>query len=192
VTPIVYFTDIKNNTKKLQMEYIYEAHDIVPKELCQEIIEKFENDPDKSVGAMSSGVCTNIKKSIDLPMVDNHPEWESTVKKLKEHLYLGMSKYFEYLNKNVLRNKEYLIVNQFYNVNMTTLQLQKYETGGHYMWHSDNIDDESGGCTEFINGKIIKPRVGKIVFFPATWTYPHRGQKVEKGVKYIVSGFVYE
>ena len=190
------------------MEYIFEVDDIVPRALCEEIIEKFENDPNKSVGVMSGGVCANLKNSIDLPMVDNHPEWESTVKKLKEHVYLGMSKYFEHLNKNVLCNKEHLLWNQFYNVNMTTLQLQKYETGGHYVWHSDNnleqsrliailiylndIDDESGGCTEFINGKIIKPRVGKIVFFPATWTYPHRGQKVEKGVKYVVSGFVNE
>jgi Rps23 Pro-64 3,4-dihydroxylase Tpa1-like proline 4-hydroxylase len=190
------------------MEYIYEAHDIVPRTLCEEIIEKFENDPNKSIGVMNGGVCTKLKNSIDLPMVDNHPEWESTVKKLKEYVYLGMSKYFEHLNKNVLRNKEYLIVSPFYNGTMTTLQVQKYETGGHYVWHSDNklgrsrllailiylndIDDESGGCTEFINGKIIKPHTGKIVFFPATWTYPHRGQKVEKGVKYIVSGFVDE
>ena len=191
------------------MEYIYEAHDIVPRTLCEEIIEKFENDPNKSIGVMNGGVCTKLKNSIDLPMVDNHPEWESTVKKLKEHVQYGMSKYFQYLNENILRNKEHLLTQIFYNnISMTTLQVQKYESGGHYVWHTDNslgnmrlvaliiylndVDDESGGCTEFMNGKIIKPSTGKIVFFPATWTYPHRGQKMEKGVKYIVTGFVQE
>jgi hypothetical protein len=36
------------------MEYIYEAHNIVPRALCEEIIEKFENDPDKSAGKIGS------------------------------------------------------------------------------------------------------------------------------------------
>jgi len=191
------------------MEYIYEAHDIVPRALCEEIIEKFENDNNKHVGEMSGGVWAKLKNTTDLHLIDNHPKWESTVQKLKEYLFLGMSKYFQHLNENVLRNKEYLLVQNFdTNISMTTLQVQKYETGGHYIWHGDNvrkharlvailiylndIDEESGGCTEFMNGKIIKPRVGKIVFFPATWTYPHRGQKVEKGVKYIISGFIHE
>lgn len=39
------------------MEYIFEVDDIVPRVLCEEIIEKFENDPNKSVGVMSGGVC---------------------------------------------------------------------------------------------------------------------------------------
>ena len=37
------------------MEYIYEAHNIVPRALCEEIIEKFENDPDKSAGGIGVG-----------------------------------------------------------------------------------------------------------------------------------------
>lgn len=37
------------------MEYIYEAHDVVPNELCKEIIEKFENDPDKLHGQVGVG-----------------------------------------------------------------------------------------------------------------------------------------
>jgi len=191
------------------MEYIYEAHESVPRTLCEEIIEKYEKDPDKQPGRMGGGYDITLKNSIDLAMCDNKPEWVSTVKKLKEYVFFGMSKYFQHLKDNVLRDKEYLLVQNFYsNVSMTTLQVQKYETGGHYVWHADNIlgrmrlltvliylndiDDESGGCTEFMSGKIIKPSIGKIVFFPATWTYPHRGQRVEKGVKYIVSGFVHE
>src|SRR5210317_1166023 len=189
------------------MEYIYEAHDIVPRTLCEEIIEKFENDHHREPGKVSGGYNTNIKNSTDLVLPDNKPEWVSTVKKIKEHVQYGMSKYFQYLNENILRNKEHLLTQIFYNnISMTTLQVQKYESGGHYVWHTDNslgnmrlvaliiylndVDDESGGCTEFVNGKIIKPSTGKIVFFPATWTYPHRGQKMEKGVKYIVTGFV--
>jgi hypothetical protein len=51
--------------------------------------------------------------------------------------------------------------------------------------------NENEACTEFLNGKKIKPEPGKIVFFPTTWTYAHRGQPIEKGNKYIVTGFIY-
>jgi len=60
VTPIVYFTGIKIPIK-YKMEYIYEARDVVPKELCQQIIEKFEKDPDKQPGRMGGGYDITLK-----------------------------------------------------------------------------------------------------------------------------------
>ena len=58
------------------MEYIYEARDIVPRALCKEIIEKFENDPDKSAGIIDGGeVIEKFKKTTDLK-VYTKPEWK--------------------------------------------------------------------------------------------------------------------
>jgi Rps23 Pro-64 3,4-dihydroxylase Tpa1-like proline 4-hydroxylase len=82
------------------------------------------------------------------------------------------------------------------------------DTGGFYRWHHDSIftahvriltyifylNDvpvEHGGCTEFLMGKKIQPKKGTLILFPATWTYIHRGKKLEKGNKYIATGFVY-
>jgi hypothetical protein len=51
----------------------------------------------------------------------------------------------------------------------------------------NDVEEDSGGTTEFSCGKIIQPKAGKIVFFPCTWTYFHRGKTLEKGIKYIAT-----
>ena len=78
--------------------------------------------------------------------------------------------------------------------------------GGFHNWHYENgiigatprqfviqlylNDDFQGGETEFLyQGVKIKPEPGKLVFFPAYYTHPHRGNPIYKGVKYIVSGW---
>jgi hypothetical protein len=42
------------------MEYIYEARDIIPRAFCEEMIEKFENDP-KKTSVVTGGVRLNKK-----------------------------------------------------------------------------------------------------------------------------------
>jgi hypothetical protein len=83
-------------------------------------------------------------------------------------------------------------------------QIQRTEPSEYYHWHHDqsrnshwklftyiiylnDVEEDSGGTTEFSCGKNIQPKVGKIVFFPSTWTYFHRGKTLEKGVKYIAT-----
>jgi len=79
------------------MEYIYEARDVVPKELCQQIIEKFENDPDKRPGEVGTSIVSPIsKKTIDLK-VYTKPEWKMINDQIEHHLFSGIKKYFEYL-----------------------------------------------------------------------------------------------
>jgi len=192
------------------MEYIYEAHNIVPRALCEEIIEKFENDPDKSAGGIGVGkiggkVIEKFKKTIDLK-VYTKPEWKMINDQIEIHLVSGIKKYFEYLFHNAFHGDDHNILEKMFgdNIAITNFQVQRYKVGDYIRWHVDDKpgdkrllafiiyfnDNESG--TEFINGKNIKPECGKILFFPSTWTYPHRGQEVEKGVKYIMTGFICE
>jgi hypothetical protein len=49
----------------MKMEYVYEVSNVIPKSLCDEIIEKFENDPDKRPGVTSIGL-DEKKKTTDL------------------------------------------------------------------------------------------------------------------------------
>ena len=188
------------------MEYIYEAHNIVPRALCEEIMEKFENDPDKEPGTVGVGkVFETFKKTIDL-QVYTKPEWKMINDQIQLHLVSGIKKYFEYLFINAFHRDDHHILEKTfgYNIAITNFQVQRYKVGDFFGWHVDDKigdkrllafiiyfnDNESG--TEFINGKNIKPECGKILFFPSTWTYPHRGQEVEKGVKYIMTGFICE
>ena len=59
-----------------------------------------------------------------------------------------------------------------------------------FIWYLNNVDE--GGETEFFKGRIkIKPEKGKLLFFPSTWTFMHKGNMPISGNKYIVTGCVY-
>ena len=60
-----------------------------------------------------------------------------------------------------------------------------------YLWYLNNVDE--GGTTEFLGGKLhIKPEKGKLVLFPASWCFPHRGNVPISNDKYIITGWFYE
>jgi len=190
------------------MEYIYEAHDIIPHALCEEIIEKFENDLDTYKGRIGIGeqdVNEELKKTRDLCIYDK-PEWKSMYEQIERYLAVGIHKYFEYLFHGPFGGITCFIRDTFRddtdNINVSGLQVQRYKVGDFFNWHVDSLSgvnrifafiiylNENDGCTEFLNGKKVKPEPGKIVFFPTTWTYPHRGQEIKVGTKYIITGFV--
>ena len=77
---------------------------------------------------------------------------------------------------------------------------------GYHAWHAEAADIgsssrvmnymlylndvEEGGETEFLyQGVKLKPEAGKLVIFPTSYMYPHRGNPIYKGIKYIVSGW---
>ena len=88
--------------------------------------------------------------------------------------------------------------------------VHKIKKGDKYGWHHDGIlgyptfvqmifylntlEEDEGGCTEFIDGKKVRPEVGKILVFPQSWLFPHCGNEVKNKPKYIcsVNLFVYD
>lgn len=56
-----------------------------------------------------------------------------------------------------------------------------------FIWYLNDV--EIGGETEFLNGKVT-PSTGKIVLFPATWTYLHKGCMPISNDKYIITGWI--
>ncbi len=48
-----------------------------------------------------------------------------------------------------------------------------------------------GGETEFFGNKKIKATKGRIVLFPSSWTFPHRGVVPVSDNKYILTGWIY-
>lgn len=52
-------------------------------------------------------------------------------------------------------------------------------------------DGFDGGETEFTTcGLTIKPKSGRVVMFPPTWNFPHQGNKLASGEKYILSTYL--
>ena len=73
----------------------------------------------------------------------------------------------------------------------TVLQARRLFT---YMWYLN--DDFGGGQTQFrvggSNNDIfsVAPKTGKLICFPASWYFYHRGETVTKGSKYVCTGWL--
>ena len=39
--------------------------------------------------------------------------------------------------------------------------------------------------------KTIKPEIGKTLIWPAEWTHAHKGEVLNSGVKYIITGWMH-
>tara|TARA_R100000664_G_scaffold10674_1_gene17577 strand:- start:877 stop:1473 length:597 start_codon:yes stop_codon:yes gene_type:complete len=95
---------------------------------------------------------------------------------------------------------------QFY---YTTLKIQKtLPTEGYHVWHVEHgkgfenearafvfsiylNDVEEGGETEFLHfSKRVKPKKGRIVIWPASFPYIHRGNSPLSGEKYIITSWM--
>lgn len=196
---------------------IWEYRDSLTKTFCQHVIDKFEKDPRKCVGVVdNSEVKESIKKSTDLG-ISGYPEWKKEDIIFYNSLQHGYDRYLDYINTLNPLFSEFC---KFYYLDTKTVdsgyQIQKTKPGEYYNWHTDcdlslalhksNYvldfgirtltyiwylnDINYDGETEFFNGVKIKPEAGKLIFFPATWTYVHRGVSPKCETKYIVTGWM--
>ena len=58
-----------------------------------------------------------------------------------------------------------------------------------FIWYLNDVND--GGETAFDGIYKIRPKSGKLVLFPASWTYPHCGKMPLSSDKYIITGWIY-
>ena len=188
------------------MEYIYEAHNILPKTFCKEMIEKFESDSRRRPGEVQSGAINHeVKKCTDLS-IEGITGWGVESKRLNDAFNAAFIDYQNHLKLNIFGEEKTDIVDILFvgkNIVRNTFTFRKYQVGDYFKWHIDYnpsisricnfiiyLNDHEA-CTEFLNGKKIKPEAGKIVFFPTTWADAHCGQTIEKGDKYMITSFIH-
>jgi hypothetical protein len=183
------------------IEYLEEYNNILDKEFCNYIITEFLNEDKTHPGCTSGGVNTNIKKTIDFHLKNNCSEVWS---KIDEKLYEGLNKCLcEYRNK-------YEAFKTFTKISDTGFQIQRYiKDEGFYTYHNDFLADkekyriltflfylndvDDGGETEFFFGRVkVKPKAGKCILFPASWTFPHKAHIPLSNDKFIVTGWLHE
>ena len=164
-------------------ELIWVKENSLTEEFCKSVIDKFETDPYRQPGKVDQ----------------NNPRID---KDLKEFLPRDIS--LQRMEKDGWK----LHPAHNYQVKDTGYKVQKYEPNGYYHWHHDwcmhkgwsrtftyiwylnTVEEKDGGWTEFIDGTKIQPKCGSILFFPATWTYVHRGYTT-KVPKYLCNGWIY-
>lgn len=85
--------------------------------------------------------------------------------------------------------KKYDVEHDFYNWHVDASNaLLKHRTLAMLIYLND-VD--AGGETEFKNLDVsIQPKTGRMVLFPTSWQYPHRGCTPISNPKYVVTGFI--
>lgn len=181
-------------------ELVWEISNVFTKEFCQNIIDKFDQDNRKYAGVTLGGKHSDIKQTTDLHL-SKFLDWKIYDTHIKEKISESITKYYgEFYEKYRIGYSE--IYDEGYLIQKTTPESIGYK------WHHDfyikpNADYrfltvimylntiENEGETEFIFGRKIKPEAGKILIFPATWTYLHRGNPPKNTNKYIITTFIY-
>lgn len=182
------------------IDFIYIEENTLSKDFCNHCIKKFENDDRKCDGVFNNGnsgmpvVDSTVKQSTDL-YISSESDWNEENltfdKSLSEHYesYVGKTFSEEYRNDFRARSKGF--------------QIQRTEPGQFYRYHSDSYRDRlvtyiwylndifEDGYTEFEFGLKVQPRTGKILLFPATWQYLHRGYPPKSETKYLCTGWLY-
>ena len=182
------------------IDFIYIEENTLSKDFCNHCIKKFENDDRKCIGVFNNGnsgmpvVDSTVKQSTDL-YISSESDWNEENltfdKSLSKHYESYVDKTFseEYRNDFRARSKGF--------------QIQRTEPGQFYRYHSDSYRDRlvtyiwylndifEDGYTEFEFGLKVQPRTGKILLFPATWQYLHRGYPPKSETKYLCTGWLY-
>jgi hypothetical protein len=204
----------------MENKYFYLNNNSISPELCKTIITMFDLDNNKYEGVTFGGLNKNVKDTQDL-MIPNSPDksgfdkWSKIQKFLEKELAKNTKEYIKILDDIVIKNHEKenttsqyttfgsLLTNESFMVQRYTKQKGRYiyhndfksdyENKKYrvitYLWYLNNV--EEGGETEFWGTHIIKPEAGKLLLFPASWTFPHRGKMPLSHDKYIITGWLY-
>lgn len=196
-------------------DYFYINEHSLSKELCVDIINLFKTENNKYEGTTVSGLNKDIKDTteVQIPQNSNSPLFKKLRSLLDKELNNNVKKYVNNINNFISNSEEnsdhkLKIFKDF--LLFDTMQIQKYDKQkGRYVYHHDFMIEEKekkyrvitfiwylnnveeGGETEFWKDYKIKPTAGKLVLFPASWTFPHRGKMPISDDKYIITGWVY-
>ena len=192
ITPLQTIKEVKQNT------FIFEKHNALSADLCDEMIQRFEQHTEDQyqgrIGQTASEDNT-IKKTTDL-VVSGKEHWKDVDQALFRSMAEAIKEFretFPYF-KGPFKDMGYGI--------------QRYNPDEYYHWHIDGgshdfsqrqlvaiwyLNDvlDPGGETEFLFQDVkIKPEKGKLVLFPPFWTHEHRAVAVKEGVKYIATTWI--
>ena len=203
--------NLEDRPKGSIKDFIYVIDESLTKTFCNNVIKKFNDDSRKQdgvVGHQANRVDKNIKNTKDLN-ISISPGWENEDEIFYSSLTKGLKKYNKYLldiNDGICN----AFPNTTFITNDTGYKVQMYEPGGIYHWHHDwsmsikpvasriftfmwylnTIKEEDEGYTVFADGIKVQPIAGRLIFFPATWTYIHRGYP-PKVRKYLCNGWIH-
>lgn len=211
------FIDETTNNSDVYCSYVYINNTSLSKPLCDEIIKLYNLDDKTYDGLTKSGVDKNTKDTRDL-IISDDTKWIKIKRAIHKELIENLDNYVENLNKqddylNKCQNTN-IVYKYFTDINhateIDTYMIQRYKKNvGKFIYHNDSHHDfinqrsriitflwylndvYEGGETVFSGKYAVKPTTGKLVLFPATWSFPHCGKVPISNDKYILTGWIY-
>ena len=187
-------------------DYIWIKNNALTPGFCAHVIEKFNADERTILGKTGSGYVPEVKQSTDL-LISAYEDWGEEDEVFFKSLNTSFDEYVNQLPGDKIYHEFKRPVED------SGYQIQRTEPGGFYVWHHDGMpryrekenkldvriatfiwylnDVVEDGYTEFIDGTKVQPETGKLIVFPATWQYEHRGYPPKSEVKYLVTGWMY-
>ena len=175
---------------------------IEPISICDDLISYFElNIPKQKSGLVGSGLNLDKKDSIDITI------------KPKEIILPGNEAFKLYFDQLFECYKNYVEDWTFLKqiserLEIGRFNLQRYKPGQHFKKiHTERFsidslhrifafmtylnDVQEGGSTYFSHYDLeIQPQKGLTLIWPAEWTHAHRGNILQAGSKYIITGWI--
>ena len=176
-------------------------------DFCEQAIKKFEDDGEAEPGGTGRFNTYNptVKQSYDL-FIEPSNGWGDEDEVFFQSLVNCYKEYYENFIETIPGCSGYnMLWDRGY-------KIQRTVPGGFYHWHNDfGVGDErhsdfgerlvtfiwylndvdEGGETEFMDGTKVKPKQGRLMFFPCTWMYGHRGCPPVSNNKYICTGWLH-
>ena len=190
---------VESEISKKDQENFIKMWNIQDNSISDDLINFFDNNPALQNPGRSYKGMGDSKEDKDSMDVTIRPELVSKNKVI--------SNYIKYLNHFANEYCEEYEIVKYIPLQMGAFNIQKYNTGGHFksvhsermskknmyrvfawMTYLNDVDD--GGETFFSHYDIsIKPRKGRTIIWPAEWTHAHKGEVVNSGEKYIITGW---
>lgn len=201
--------------------YIKVFEKALSKEICEEIIKVFEKHVHlHEDGITMNGLDINVKRTKEMSFIQGPLNIYDKLLFDNLNTYLVKYKenniYIESLLKNNIDDSGYQIqkyeMNKYFykTHNDSSIIIRNGKISNRiitFIWYLNDVLE--GGETTFFsinsssqskdglyNGTSenykIKPKQGSLLFFPATWTYPHSGEMPISNDKYIITGWIYE
>jgi predicted 2-oxoglutarate/Fe(II)-dependent dioxygenase YbiX len=192
---------VKNLTYSKNLDdYIVEFENIIPPELCDEILREYENCSEWGPTYVGGGIIDRNTRNVEticVSMANVISRNEVVRKRLDDLIFqsaaLAIKKYNEmFPEAHIEQDSGY--------------ELLRYKEGFFYKQHTDsfkaqprsvscsfalNDDFEGGGFAFFNNEYQHKLKKGSVLMFPSNFMYPHEVLPITKGTRYsIVTWFI--
>lgn len=202
-------------------DFIITENGVLSDELCDAIIKKFDSDDRVLPGKTGAGIDLQTKISDDL-MISGYPDWGDLDKQVFDAIQKPLDDYYSKYEGSVgIKMRDYHDTGYqvqrtkeggFYDWHtddvtvVSSSTITRSEEDRYYGTYSRRMitfivylnDDFRGGNTAFnVDNNIkkpykIKPQKGSILMFPSNTSYLHTGLPVKSGVKYILTGWMWD